>query len=325
VCLPLADREDILAMLVIVSAKKNAFSARSVGDLIPVKSMAALALAQHLYRNARPRSEPEDGGRVMADAASEFQERIQRLDARTAELAGENRAKAERLAALTDEIDLLDRSSSEYKQELTRVKGQLQALEEQSAAAGEHLTLAYTQLTEAQSRMSELQRTVGFLKDVFQLLAQEHDGRDFTVTMVAWFCEHFGVERCSLMVAESGNETLRIAAHRGLDPGLAGRVRVRFGQGISGWVAQNRKPLYVRVRSEANGVAHTDQDAYNSDSFISVPLIHRDRVAGVLNLSNKREGVPFDELDLDRAVLAGALLAMSLGAHDTQKRAAAWA
>ena len=40
---------------------------------------------------------------------------------------------------------------------------------------------------------------------------------------------------------------------------------------------------------------------------------------GVLNLSNKRDGAPFDELDLDRAVLAGSVLAMTLshqqGAH----------
>ncbi|MBI1797371.1 MAG: GAF domain-containing protein [Candidatus Eisenbacteria bacterium] len=323
VCLPLADREDILALLVLVSPKKNAFGARVVGDLIPVKSMAALALAQHLYRNARPRAEAEDG-RAMADAASDFHDRIRRLDSRTAELTDENRVKADRLHALTAEIEQLDQSSSAYKQELTRVKGQLHALEEQSAAASEHLTIAYSQLTETQERMTELQRTVGFLKDVFQVLAEEHDGRDFTATMVAWFSEHFGVERCSLMVLDPGRDTLRIAAHRGLDPAIAGKVKVRLGQGISGWVAQTRKPLFVRVRSDADGVQHTDQDAYNSDSFICVPLIHRDRLAGVLNLSNKKNGVAFDELDLDRAQLAGSLLAMSLGAHEQAKRSAAW-
>lgn len=324
VCLPLADREDILAMLVLVSPKKSAFGSRIVGDLIPVKSMAALALAQHLYRNARPRPEPDEA-RAVADAAADFHERIRRLDARTAELSSENQVKAERLRALTDEIEQLDASSSAYKQELTHVKGQMQALEEQSAAAQSHLSLAYDQLQSAQERMSELQRTVGFLKDVFQVLAEEHDGRDFTSTMVSWFSEHFGVERCSLMVLDPGRETMRIAAHRGLDDGIAGKVKVRLGQGISGWVAQNRKPLFVRVRGDATGVEHTDQDAYNSDSFISVPLIHRDRLAGVLNLSNKREGAAFDELDLDRAQLAGSLLAMSLGANDSQRRAAAWA
>ena len=173
--------------------------------------------------------------------------------------------------------------------------------------------------------MEELTRTVGFLKDVFQVLSQEHDGNDFAGTMVAWFSEHFGVERCSLMMLDNAKETLRITAHRGIDPSLASRVRVRVGQGIAGWVAHNRKPLFVRVRKDATAVQHTFQDAYNSDSFICVPMVHNNRLLGVLNLSNKHDGQPFDELDLDRAMLAGAVLAMTVGSQDSARRAAAWA
>jgi GAF domain-containing protein len=324
VCMPLADQEDLLAMLVLVSPKKGAFGSRVVGDLIPVKSMAALALAQHLYRASR--AQPEgDEPKTLRAAAADFQERIRRLNSQTVELTDENHAKAEKLQALTREIELLDRNSSEYKQELARVKDQLRALEEQSSAATHHLNEAYSQLTETQERMTELQRTVGFLKDVFQVLSQEHDTQDFPATMVSWFSEHFGIERCSLMVLDGGRDTLRIAAHRGIDPAVANKVKVRIGQGISGWVAHNRKPLFVRVKADAQAVQHTGQDVYNSDSFIAVPLIHGDRVVGVLNLSNKQGGLPFDELDLDRAMLAGSLLAMTLGRQETARRTAAWA
>jgi len=60
VCLPLADQEDMLALVVLASEKQSAFGGRVVGDLIPVKSMAALALSQHLYRSTRSR-EPAGG------------------------------------------------------------------------------------------------------------------------------------------------------------------------------------------------------------------------------------------------------------------------
>jgi signal transduction protein with GAF and PtsI domain len=156
------------------------------------------------------------------------------------------------------------------------------------------------------------------------MLSQEHDAQEFSGTLVLWFSETFGVERCSLMVLNGNRDTMRIAAQRGLDPAVADQVRVRVGQGISGWVAQNRKPLFVRVKTDAREVAHTGQDVYNSDSFIAVPLIHGDQVVGVLNLSNKAAGLPFDQLDLDRAMLAGALLAMSLGAAEVEERSAAW-
>jgi putative methionine-R-sulfoxide reductase with GAF domain len=322
VCLPLADQEDLLAMLVLVSNRKAAFGGRAPEEIVPLKNMAALALAQHLYRAARRHSGGGDP-KAARVAAGEFQDRIRRLSAESHELAEQNRIKADQLQALTQELETLDRSSNQYQEELDRVKCQLYALEEQSAAAAAHLREAQTQVTEALTRVAELQRTVSFLKEVFQVLGQEYDGGGFSRTLVTWFCEHFGVERCSLMLIDDAKETLHIGAYRGLDAGVAGGVRVRVGQGIAGWVAHHRKPLLIRVKNDEDPVKHTHQDAYNSDSFISVPLIYNNRLSGVLNLSNKRGGHAFDELDLDRALLAGAVLAMILGSRDFLRSATA--
>ena len=345
ICMPLADQEDLLAMLVLASPKKNAFGSRVANDLVPVKGMAALALAQHLYRAARPLPSPVAAGRPpiepprdqadelpgeptdelpASEAGAEFQEQLRTLDRRAATLADARDANDAKLEALAQELERADRSTSQYRLELERVKEHLQALEEQSSAATGHLNEAYSQLTETQDHTTELQRTVGFLQDVFQMLSQEHDAQEFAGTMVLWFSENFGVERCSLMVLDSTGDTLRIAAQRGIDPGIAAKARVRVGQGISGWVAHNRKPLFVRVRNDAGEVEPTGQDVYNSDSFITVPLVHSNRVVGVLNLSNKTGGLPFDQIDLDRAMLAGSLLAMTLGADEVAQRAQAW-
>ena len=337
ICMPLADQEDLLAMLVMTSRKKNAFGARVANDLVPVKSMAALALAQHLYRAAQSAPTPTQApapalGRENepapaapgAAAGTEFQEQIRQLDRRAAQIDGTRESNDARLEALSHELEIADRSSSEYRRELERVKEHLQALEEQSTAASAHLNEAYSQLTETQDRTAELRRTVGFLQDVFQMLSQEHDAQEMAETMVLWFSENFCVERCSLMVVDEARDTLRIAAQRGIDASVAAGVRVRVGQGISGWVAHNRKPLFVRVRNDATEVEHTGQDVYNSDSFITVPLVNGDQVVGVLNLSNKSGGLPFDQIDLDRAMLTGSLLAMSLGADDVAQRAQAW-
>jgi len=336
VCLPLADQDDLLAMLVLASTRKDAFRVREIDELMPVKSMAAMALAQHLYRASRstPPIEPGEADPVPSQAEDSdgigsagvgFQERIRFLDQHAKESPDGVGADSARLEALAEELERVDRSSSEYRAELLRVKDHLNALEEQSTAANQHLNDAYSQLTETRDRMGEMQRTVGFLQDLFQMLSQEHDTKEVSATIVMWFSEHFGIERCSLMVLDGERETMRIAAHRGLDPEIADRVRVRVGQGISGWVAHSRKPLFVRVKSDAHEVRHTGQDVYNSDSFITVPLVHGDRVVGVLNLSNKAAGLPFDQLDLDRATLIASLLAMTLGAEAVEQRSAAWA
>lgn len=329
ICMPLSDQDDILAMLTLASEKKGAFPSKAIGELLPIKAMASLALAQHLHR-AHGGARAETNGHTKPDpaplkVAAEFQEQMQRLGQRAAELEAENLGKQQRMEALAREIEQLDKSSSYYKNELDRVKGTLGALEQQSAAATQQLSEAYTQLDIAVTRLNALQHTMGFLREVCQVIAQEHEPAEFARTMVAWFSEHFGVERCSLMLAEPGRDTLRIAACVGIAPEIAREARVRIGQGIAGWVAHNRKPLYVRMRDASKPGLHTGQDAYNSDSFVCVPLVHNNRLFGVLNLSNKKGGEAFEEYDFDRAVIAGSLLAITLGHQESARSAAAWA
>jgi transcriptional regulator with GAF, ATPase, and Fis domain len=324
VCLPLADQEDLLAMLVLASEHPNAFGSRMIGEVLPIRAVASLALAQHLHHSGRTRP-AEPASREPSGAAAEFQARLKRIDHQAAQVARSAPAEAERLDALAKELEQLDHSKNHYKQELETVKTKLLALEEQTVAATQHLTDAYAQIDLTSGRLYAMQRTVGFMKEVCQVLSQEHDRHKFARTLVSWFCEHFGVERCSLMLLDEARETLTIAAQRGIDPEVAARVKVRTGQGIAGWVAHNRKPLYIRVRADAKDVAHTGQDAYNSDSFICVPLIYNNRLCGVMNLSNKKNGEPFEDYDLDRAQIAGSLMAVALADLDKARRASAWA
>jgi transcriptional regulator with GAF, ATPase, and Fis domain len=324
VCLPLADQEDLLAMLVLASEHANAFGSRVIGEILPIRAVASLALAQHLYHSGRPRPAEAPAAEPSA-AAAEFQARLKRIDQQAAQVANSAPAEAQRLDQLAKELEMLDHSKNHYKKELESVKGKLLALEEQTVAATEHLSEAYAQLDLTSGRLYAMQRTVGFMKEVCQVLSQEHDRQKFARTLVSWFCEHFSVERCSLMLLDDARETLAIAAQRGIDPEVAARVKVRIGQGIAGWVAHNRKPLFIRVREDAKDVSHTGQDSYNSDSFICVPLIYNNRLCGVMNLSNKRNGEPFEDYDLDRAQIAGSLLAVAFADLDQSRRAAAWA
>ena len=322
VCLPIADQEDLLAMLVLASEHPNAFSSRVIGEILPIRAVASLALAQHLHHSGRVR--PAQPAGPEPSAASEFQARIKRIDQHAGQLAHNAPAEAERLDALAKELEQIDHTKNHYKKELETAKTKLLALEEQSATATQNLSEVYAQLDLTSGRLYAMQRTVGFMKEVCQVLSQEHDRQKFARTLVSWFCEHFGVERCSLMLLDDARETLTIAAQRGIDPDVAAKVKVRTGQGIAGWVAHNRKPLHVRVKSDAKDVEHTGQDAYNSDSFICVPLIYNNRLCGVMNLSNKKNGEPFEDYDLDRAQIAGSLMAVALADLDKARRAAAW-
>lgn len=322
-CMPLADSEDIIALLTICSAKKNAFPSKTVGELLPVKSVASLALAQHLYRSEKGRLE-EEVKTVETKLAGQFQEKVTRLADERLALQNANEEQARMIAELVENLGHMDQGGDQYRSELDRVKNALFALEEQSSVATEYLSDAYSELAQATSQLSEMQGTMSFVRGVCEVMAQEHDKAELPALLISWYTDYFGIERYSYMVPDARGETLSIAMSRGIANNIAERVRVRIGQGIAGWVAHNRKPLLVRSVGES-GVPHTHQDNYNSDSFLAVPVVHNDVIFGVLNLSNKKDGSLFGPADLDRATLLSQWIAMSEERIHVGRKAQAWA
>lgn len=322
-CMPLADSEDIIALLIICSAKKNAFPSKTVGELLPVKSVASLALAQHLYRSEKGRLE-EEVKTVETKLAGQFQEKMTRLADERMALQSANEDQARMIAELVENLGTMDKGGDQYRTELERVKNALFALEEQSSVATEYLSDAYAELSQATSQLGEMQGTMSFVRGVCEVMAQEHNEAELPALLISWYADYFGIERYSYMTPDARGETLAISMSRGIANNIAERVRVRIGQGIAGWVAHNRKPLLVRSVGES-GVPHTHQDNYNSDSFLAVPVVHNDVIFGVLNLSNKKDGSLFGPADLDRATLLTQWIAMSEERMKLGKKAQAWA
>ena len=70
------------------------------------------------------------------------------------------------------------------------------------------------------------------LQQVYQILLDE------VVDML-------GVDKASIMVYDPQRQGLRVAAARGMDPGLMERAFVRVGEGISGRVFESDEPLLI--------------------------------------------------------------------------------
>ncbi|HKQ58235.1 MAG TPA: GAF domain-containing protein, partial [Candidatus Eisenbacteria bacterium] len=238
---------------------------------------------------------------------------------RARELDHEDHSRGAMLDDLTHQYQERQRSSDEYRDELERVKATMETLEAQAMAATEHLSDAYAEMNQASWDMADLERRVDFARRLLHLLGEEPDERRLPARVVSWLCNEFAIERCSLMTLDESGETLQISAQYGLDPEVASRVRVRVGQGVAGWVAHNRKPLLVRMRSQADITPEDQAETYNSPSFIAVPVVHNGRLFGVINLSNKESSELFDGVDFDCASIAGAALAVRLASIDTAR------
>ncbi|MGH2570049.1 MAG: response regulator [bacterium] len=123
---------------------------------------------------------------------------------------------------------------------------------------------------------------------------------DFFTGLVA---RELDVERASLMLIEETGRTLRIVASRGLDDVPVEDVRVGLGDGIAGRVALTGRHFLVKDATTDDRIAAREGENL-SGSFISAPIVlsmpikSAEKVSGVINVTNRRSGVPFDEEDV---------------------------
>jgi len=111
---------------------------------------------------------------------------------------------------------------------------------------------------------------------------------------------------CSLYLWDDSEHVLTLTATNGLAASGVGQVKLGLGEGITGWVAAQRTPLAVAdVRAEPRfiWVPNLDQEQFNS--MLSVPIISRDRVVGVMNVQTvDRHEFTVDEIEFVSAVAA---------------------
>ncbi|HIF91961.1 MAG TPA: GAF domain-containing protein [Myxococcales bacterium] len=106
-----------------------------------------------------------------------------------------------------------------------------------------------------------------------------------------------GAEGGSLMLLDKTGEVLRMRVARGVEPELWPKIRVALGQGISGRVAALGRPIQIRGRADRRDYDLT-RERVDVESALCVPLIHKGRVLGVLNVHHATRADVFADEDL---------------------------
>ena len=102
-----------------------------------------------------------------------------------------------------------------------------------------------------------------------------------------------------LLVSEDGEElTFEIAVGEGSEK--LKDMRLKIGEGVAGWVAREKKPIFVpdvskdkRYCKKVDGITN-----FKTHSIICLPLVTRGKCLGVIELLNRVEGEAFGEEDM---------------------------
>ncbi len=116
-----------------------------------------------------------------------------------------------------------------------------------------------------------------------------------SVEMVAEVMEARNV---SIMFFNEDGTELQIRAAHGVDPETVARARVKTGASIAGWVAQTSEHLLVNDIESDRRFRRMNHPQYETKSLLCVPLRISGETVGVVNVSSKSTGLPFDADDL---------------------------
>ena len=137
--------------------------------------------------------------------------------------------------------------------------------------------------TETERKLREL----SFLHEVTQLASSARDWDEMLRIVIDRTTSAMGVEVSSLYLLEPRDGVLRLVATNGLNRRYIGKATLRVGEGITGWVANARVPLGVRdVRSDPRFKWIPGVDEERFTSMLSVPLLIRDEMVGVMNVQS---------------------------------------
>lgn len=95
----------------------------------------------------------------------------------------------------------------------------------------------------------------------------------------------------SVMLLDESGENLEVVSYHGLRGHVVMNKRTRVGEGVAGRVAETREPVLISNNSPVDGV---DVDSGRGiSSGMSVPLVRRGELMGVLNVNQLAKGKSF--------------------------------
>jgi len=96
-------------------------------------------------------------------------------------------------------------------------------------------------------------------------------------------------DACLVYLVSSRPDELVLRASKNPHPKLIGRIRLGMGEGITGWVAQQGRPVAIASNASDDSrfkwFHNLPEDRHQA--FLSVPIIAKHEVIGVINLQHK--------------------------------------
>ena len=175
-----------------------------------------------------------------------------------------------------------------------------------------------------EQRLERTEQQLRLFQKVSRLMVRDLSLQEVLQSITTLVVEFMQCDSCLTYLLD--NEELVLCATNHPSPEAIGTVRLRMGEGLTGWVAKERR--FVAIAKEAyldprfKHFALLKEDTF--EAFLSAPVIARNRVVGVINVQHRSvHSFSGEEMEVLTTVgeQVGCLLVLSRMAPDAVERA----
>ena len=169
---------------------------------------------------------------------------------------------------------------------------------------------------ELESRLQRTEQQLQLFQKVSRFMVRDLSLQEVLQGIVSLTVEFSQCDSCLVYLLD--NEELVLCASNTPHPSTIGKVRLKLNEGLTGWVARERRLLAISREAYKDPRFKTfgelPEDSY--EAFLSAPVIARNRVVGVINVQHRHAASAYRRRDgsADHAGRTGRLRA-GAGAH----------
>lgn len=141
---------------------------------------------------------------------------------------------------------------------------------------------------ELESRLEHTEQQLRLLQKISRFMVRDIGLAESFHGVVELVVEFMDCDSCLLYLLEG--EDLVLCASNNPRPDAIGKVRLKLGEGLTGWVARERRLLSIsrEAYTDPRFKLFTDLPEDTFEAFLSAPVIVRNRVAGVINVQHRQ-------------------------------------
>ena len=157
-------------------------------------------------------------------------------------------------------------------------------------------------------------RALSALQEIIQRITPTTDVLVLLDDLLASAVAVVGASDGSLLLLDEDTDELVFAVVHGEARERLSGYRLPAGKGIAGWVAANKRPLFLtNVRDDTRFYPKVDEAfGFHTRSLAAVPLLDGDKVLGALEAITKNYDREFTDVDRDLLMIVGHLASVAL-------------